>query len=292
MHQTHTVLVHEIDHSMIIRMNRQDQQNAISTQMMHEIHLALNTAEKNSECKTIVLEGHPGVFSIGMDFKETSKIIESDASSIKSWTSLYMSTLNRLATIPKITIAKVDGKVLAGGVGLAAACDLVLATERTTFALSEVLWGLMPAMVTPYLVRRIGFQQAYKMTLATETLTAKEAFAIQLVDELTRDIEETVKYFIKRMDRLEVETIQNVKKYFRKQWLITDLIEKEAVEEITELLQDQKVRAKIKNFVENRVLPWEKKENLKPVDVSHAKDLIEVKEHTQKMRQDNKGEGL
>lgn len=248
--------VKESENSITITLKRLPHKNAINTNMLQELNLVLDDAEKKQNCRLIILEGQPEVFCNGMDFEEMAKQA-SLSTAFQLWTSLYMSTLKRLATIPKITIANVDGSVLAGGVGLVAATDLVIATHRSTFKLSEALWGLIPAMVAPYLIRRIGFQKAYTLSLTCQTLPAQEAYTLHLVDMLTETPDEAIQEILRRILRLECKTIGNIKAYFRKLWIIDENIEDTAVKTTSSLLVDSQVQIKIKNFIENGQLPWE-----------------------------------
>ncbi len=250
-----------------LTINRPDSQNTLNTQVLKELNDVLDEAALRPECRVIILEGQDrasngpsgGVFCTGMDFAEMSKLcLQGDPSAIADWTSYYMSTLKRLSFGPKITMAKIDGKVLAGGVGLAAACDLVVSSEAATFALSEACWGLLPAMVMPFLVRRVGLQCAYRMTLSMQAVSAKEAHLFHLVDELSSELDQTVDRLLKRLLRLDESTLINMKVYFRKMWIVTEEMENEAVAETTRLLHDPIVQKKIRNFVEKNILPWEK----------------------------------
>lgn len=88
----------------------------------------------------------------------------------------------RLATGPYVTISHVRGKANAGGLGFVAASDIVLANETAQFSLSELLFGLYPACVLLFLIRRIGFQRAHYFTLMTQPISAKQACEWGLVD--------------------------------------------------------------------------------------------------------------
>jgi len=137
------------------------------------------------------------------------------------------------------------------------ASDLVLSSEQTQFSLPETLWGLLPACVMPFLIRRIGFQKAYYMTLTTQTIDANTALAMGLVDELTQDFSLSLQRLYLRLQRIHAETIADLKKYFRKLWIITDDIEKTAVEELYRLTTHPRTHANIKNYLEYQKFPWE-----------------------------------
>src|SRR5439155_22787849 len=91
--------------------------------------------------------------------------------------------LLQLETGSYITLSHVQGKANAGGIDIVAACDIVLADHAAQFSLSELLFGLFPACVLPFLIRRVGFQKAHYMTLMTQPISAQRAHTWGLVDE-------------------------------------------------------------------------------------------------------------
>nr|WP_284698318.1 enoyl-CoA hydratase-related protein [Coxiella burnetii] len=124
-----------------------------------------------------ILQGQIGVFCTGMDFTNLQPP--------KSRQSSDNTLLHRFVTFSRIIISCVEGAVIAGGMGLVASSDLVVATSQSQFSLSEAIWGLLPVCVTPYLIRRVGFQAAYRLGFTTETIDAKEAYRLQLIDLLS-----------------------------------------------------------------------------------------------------------
>ncbi len=261
-----TILVKESIGGLTITLNRLDQQNSINNQLLKEVNEVLDWAEQNPDCRIIILEGQNGIFCTGMDFESASKIdsqepalneIQESSENTESSSTLYMTTIKRLTLSPKVIISVVDGRVMAGGIGLVAASDLVIATPRSQFSLSEALWGLLPAMVTPYLIRRIGYQNAYRMTLTTTPVSTQEAHRINLVDEMSDTPGENIRRLWLRLSKLEESTIVNMKQYFRKMWIITEQMEETAISEITRLSTQPKVIENITNFIKYQKFPWE-----------------------------------
>jgi len=236
--------------------NRVERRNAIDGALLDELSRLLDEAESDRVCKMIVLEGREGIFCTGMDFEAVAREFASGELS-QDEASRYMAVIKRFTSIPKVIVAKVEGQVLAGGVGCVAASDLVVSNRSSQFCLSEALWGLLPACVTPFLIRRVGFQKAYKMTLTTETIDAAEAWRIGLVDILSDDCDDEVRRLLLRVGRLEEQTIRDLKQYFRRMWLIDDAVEHEAITEMARLFNTPRVRQNIKNYVELRRFPWE-----------------------------------
>ncbi|MCX7920837.1 MAG: enoyl-CoA hydratase-related protein [Clostridia bacterium] len=250
-----TLLVEENQGIININFNRASEKNSITTEMLREINMVLDYAERTPQNKMVVLQGSDNFFCTGMDFKEFSESVAGHDSENRA--DPYMNTIKRFSLIPKIIVSKVDGQVTAGGVGFVAASDYVVATERAQFSLSEALWGLLPAMVLPYLIRRVGFQKAYSMTLTTQTVTAEEAYAIHLVDSLSNNPEQAIHRLWLRLRLIDGSTVKHMKEYFRKLWIINNSVEQEAVNLISGLLSDPRIKENITNYVNKNKFPWE-----------------------------------
>jgi polyketide biosynthesis enoyl-CoA hydratase PksH len=250
-----TLLVTESPRVRTFRINRPGARNSINLALLTDLLAALDAAERDPQCRVVVLEGGEGLFCTGMDFAEVVASASSMEAGLRDGE--YMRVLRRFSLTPKIVIARVDGEVVAGGLGLVAASDLAVATPRSTFSLPEALWGLLPANVLPYLIRRVGFQKSYMMTLTTQKLSAAEAEAIHLVDKMTNEPDEFIRRTLLRLVRLEEETVLELKAYFRRMWIITEEMEAAAVSELSRLLQKPNVRANLEGFVEQSRFPWE-----------------------------------
>lgn len=250
-----TLLTDYQDDTLTITLNRPDNNNALNFVLMNELQEAIEST--NEMIKIIVVQGQNGVFSTGMDLQLFSD--EKDGftdHNAQKFSSHYMHLLTTFATINKVIVAKLDGKVMAGGIGLVAAADLVFASPQTTFCLSEALWGLLPANVMPFLIRRVGFQTAYRMTLTTETVSADFAKECHLVDEILPNLDEELVLKLKRVKRLQSETITDLKSYFNQMNLITGEQKQLAVNTLTSLIGKPRVQKNINDFVQQGKLPW------------------------------------
>lgn len=234
--------------------NRPEHRNSLNRELLAELGEALRECESNTACKLIVFAGKNNVFCTGMDFQELSR---QDPEAGDTISPAYMALLRSISQVPKIVVSKVDGEVMAGGVGIVAASDLVMASPKSQFSLSEALWGLLPACVTPYLIRRVGFQTAFRMTLTTMPINAEEAKRVNLVDELTDTLDDAVRKLYLRVSRLESSTVGEIKQFFRQMWIITNDMEAGAVQETSRLVQDPRVLENIRNFIEHKRFPWD-----------------------------------
>jgi len=120
-------------------------------------------------------------------------------------TSAFADLLSMLHASPKPLIAVVDGRAIGGGMGLACACDWVVATDRATFALPELLWGLVPAIIWPVIADRMAPHIARQWTLTAHTRSADEGRAAGLVDDVVAadDLDRAVRRAVRTLHRLE-----------------------------------------------------------------------------------------
>jgi polyketide biosynthesis enoyl-CoA hydratase PksH len=252
-----TLIVKEGSRQLTAQICRPDNANTLNDALIQELHQALDWAETMPDGRTFVLDGLPGVFCTGLDFHDAGR--PANLTSGSDQAAEYLRLLKRLTISPRIVICRVDGKAIAGGIGLVAASDIVLATERAEFSLPEALWGLLPCCVLPFLIRRLGYQKAYFLTLTTRTMTATEALSSHLVDELSENLNDALRKLTLRLNLLDDRVILDLKNYFRQLAGIPPEIEQIAVQEINRLAGQPYVRENIANYIQQGILPWEKR---------------------------------
>ena len=239
-----------------VTLKRPAQNNAIDAVLLAELGALLDCAEADPRCRAVVLQGADGVFCTGIDF-DAAAAVGAGAPAARTQAGAYFDLLRRLSDSPLVLVAKVDGMVAGGGVGLVAACDLVVATGRSSFSLPEALWGLLPCCVLPFLIRRVGFQPAYRMALTTQHLGAAAAQQCQLVDVVDDDAADAVRRLLLRTLRAEAGVVAELKALARAAHPITREAELRAVEALCRLLARPETAAGISAFVERGVFPWE-----------------------------------
>ncbi|HEX9065713.1 MAG TPA: enoyl-CoA hydratase-related protein [Streptosporangiaceae bacterium] len=148
--------------------------NALSTTLLMQLRAALEAAIANPETRVVVLTGAGKVFCAGADLKEA-------LSSPAAATGLMAEIMALLWDSPKPVIARVNGTARAGGIGLVAACDIAIATERATFAFSEVRIGVVPAVISVPCLRRMPSRAAAEYFLTGEVFGAPRAVEIGLL---------------------------------------------------------------------------------------------------------------
>ncbi len=165
-----------------------DVPESLNGKSVHDLAQAIDAAMHDDAIGAVVLQGTRETFCRGLDFDEiadTGNAAGAPTQAIED----YCRCLRALRFSDKPTVALVQGVSLGGGVGLVAACDVVVATENATFALPEVLFGFAPAMVLPFLLERVPRRTARIWALTAATRTAKEAMNEGLVDALVEEAE-------------------------------------------------------------------------------------------------------
>ena len=152
-----------------------------------EIAAEISEASVDSAVRGIVIEGGPKEFCRGMDLSTLERRASPEPSGPHAGIRAFADALCLLTQVKKPTVAMVRGAVLGGGLGLAAACDVVLATHNATFGLPEGLFGLAPAVIAPILLGRITPAHFRRLALTAESIPARAAQAIGLVDEIVED---------------------------------------------------------------------------------------------------------
>ena len=193
-----------------LRFHRPEANNTINRVLIEECSHVLSLCEES--ITIVVLEGSPEVFCFGVDFAEIHAQMLNGQQQNQYAEPLYNLWL-QLATGPYITLSHVRGKVNAGGVGFVAASDIVLADHTAQFSLSELLFGLFPALVLPFLVRRIGFQKAHYLSLTTQPVSVQRAHAWGLVDENEETSASLLRKHLLRLRHLSKTGISRYKRY-------------------------------------------------------------------------------
>jgi polyketide biosynthesis enoyl-CoA hydratase PksH len=250
-----TIKVRFQESTCFLQIDRPEANNAINNQLVAECNHALSACEESAT--VIVLSGSPEVFCFGADFKAIASRSRTGHEQDGGPGPLYDLWL-RMATGPYVTISHVRGKAKAGGMGFVAASDIVLADETAEFSLSELLFGLYPACVLPFLIRRVGFQKAHYLTLMTQPISAKQACEWGLVDGCEPVSEALLRRHLQRLRRLSKVAIRRYKKFMGHISGPLQDLKSLAVSANQEIFTDADNLHAIAQYVEQGIFPWEK----------------------------------
>lgn len=170
----------------VITLNRPDRRNAISRGLIAALGDAIRRAGDDASARCVILTGRGTAFCAGMDLAELQAAVEGSSESSPVWEDVKnLGELYHLIyTLPKPTIAAVNGAAVAGGAGFVSVCDLALAAPEAKFGYPEVRRGLVAALVMPHLLRHVGERMARWLLLAGELIDAAEAKRVGLINEV------------------------------------------------------------------------------------------------------------
>jgi methylglutaconyl-CoA hydratase len=182
--QKETLEIQRVDSIAVVWLNRPDIRNAMNDVMIRELRDTFENLSTDDSVRAIVLAGRGKAFCAGADLNYMRKVAFYSEEQNQGEALVLSQMLNTLATCPKPTVARVHGACYAGGMGLATACDIMVVAQEATFALTEVRVGLIPATISPYVVRAMGYQAARRFFLTGEVLDAATAYRIGMAHEL------------------------------------------------------------------------------------------------------------
>ena len=169
----------------LITMNRPERHNAFDDALIAELTEAFRSMEAEDGIRIVVLSGAGKSFSAGADLNWMKRMAGFSLEENRRDAMELAALMRTIANLRKPTIARVQGAALGGGVGLVACCDIAVATQDAAFALSEVKLGLIPAVISPYVVAAIGERAARRYFLTGERFSAADAWRLGLVHEIT-----------------------------------------------------------------------------------------------------------
>ena len=170
-------------------LNRPDKRNAFDDVIIQQLITALENVDADDNTKIVILRSEGKHFSAGADMGWMRRMADNSRQENLDDSRELARLMNVLNHLSKPVIGLVQGAAFGGAVGLAACCDIVLATDKASFCLSEVKLGLIPAVISPYVVRAIGERQARRYFLSAEVFTAKQAQEYGLVHIVCDDVE-------------------------------------------------------------------------------------------------------
>ena len=168
----------------VLTLARADKRNALSRALITELDAAVRRAADDPEARCVILTGEGPAFCAGMDLDELRSTLTADAEVIWSDAQRLAGLFNRIYSLPKPTIAAVNGAAVAGGAGLVTVCDLALAVPTARFGYPEVRRGLVAAMVMPHLLRHVGERCARYLLLTGELIDADQAAEAGLINHV------------------------------------------------------------------------------------------------------------
>lgn len=227
---TNFIQLEKNDNVLTVRLNRPDKKNALNGEMIHALLNLANSLKEDKTTDIVVLKGKGDSFCAGTDlcwFKKAAEMSKEERiESLKTF-SVFLRTWSRL---PQTTITVGHGYLYGGALGLLSVSDFVILEENSHLRLSEVLLGLIPASIAPYLIKRMGFKKSKALMLSAEAFNAETAYSNGLADKIssTDKLLETEQKLIENIQRSAHETRAMLKQFLFK------IVNKEINEEVSD----------------------------------------------------------
>ena len=183
-HSFETLEIERSGRVATIWMNRPAVFNAFDEQLIDELHAACRELDADRSVRVVVLAGRGKHFSAGADLNWMRRAAAFGEAENLADARRFAGMLRALSEMSKPTIARVQGAALGGGTGLTAACDMAIAADDAQFSTSEVRFGIIPAVISPFVLRAVGPRHALRIFQSAERIDAARALAMGLVGEV------------------------------------------------------------------------------------------------------------
>jgi len=257
-YQTLTISI--ADKLATVTLNRPDVRNAFNEQTINEIASAFDELGRNELVRAIVLAANGPAFCAGADLNWMKKMAGYSHSENQADAMQLAQMLRTIYLCPKPVVAKVQGDCYAGGMGLVAACDIAVAVQEANFCLSEVKLGLIPATISPYVIKAMGENAARRYFLTAERFSAAEAHRIGFVHEVTAAdaLDAKVAEIVKGLLGNSPNAVKEAKALVREvvDRPVTDELLADTAQRIANIRASEQGREGVQSFLEKRKPNW------------------------------------
>ena len=247
-------------HRATITLTQPEVRNAFSDEVIAEITAAFTEVGARAEVRAVVLAAEGPAFCAGANLNWMRRMADYTREQNLADAAKLAEMLRVIYECPKPTIARVHGDVYAGGTGLVAACDMAVSVDTAGFCLSEVKIGLIPATISPYVIRAMGARAAHRYFLTAERFGAQEALRIGFVHEVVtaEQLDAKVDELVKALISASPNAVRACKK------LVLDVAEREinaaliaaTVEGIADIRASDEGREGVQSFLQKRKPSW------------------------------------
>ena len=244
-----------------VTINRPEVRNAFNDEVITELTAVFVELAKRDEVRCVVLAGAGAAFCAGADLNWMKRIAGYTREENVADATGLARMLDLVFRCPKPTIARVQGDVYAGGTGLVAACDMAVSVDTANYCLSEVKLGLIPATISPYVIRAMGTRAAHRYFLTAERFSAAEAHRIGLVHEVVKadELDAKVGEIAKALVQAGPQAVKACKQLLHDVagHEITAGLVQRTVESIADIRASEEGREGIQSFLGKRKPNWQ-----------------------------------
>jgi len=245
---------------LTITLCRPEVRNAFNDEVIAELTQAFQAAAASAETRAVVLASEGPAFCAGADLNWMRRMADYTRAENLADAAKLAEMLRVMYACPKPTIARIQGDVVAGGMGLVAACDMAVAVDTAGFCLSEVKLGLIPATISPYVIRAMGARAAHRYFLTAERFSAQEAHRIGFVHDVVpvEQLDAKVAELVKALVNASPNAVRSCKE------LVQTVAEREidgaliahTVEGIADIRSSSEGKEGVQSFLQKRKPNW------------------------------------
>ncbi len=243
-----------------VTLNNPHKHNAFDDQIINALTNSFQQLAGNDDVRVLVLASNGKNFSAGADLNWMKRMAQYSLEENRTDANALANMLKALNFFPKPTIARVQGAAFGGAVGLVSCCDMAIAASRSSFCLSEVKIGLVPATISPYVIKAIGQRAARRYFMTAERFNARQAQALNLVSEVVDagELDQTLEQMIQQLLLNSPAAVSATKQ------LIFDVSEREIDDKLIELTSEciatirvsSEGQAGLGAFLNKTTAPW------------------------------------
>jgi methylglutaconyl-CoA hydratase len=256
--QYKTLLVDDADGVLTVTLNRPDVHNAFNDELIDEaIDLFTSIATSSLDARIVVLRGSGPTFCAGADVNWMSRMVSYTRDENVRDSSKLAKMFAVINECPLPVIGRITGAAIGGGVGLVAVCDIAIATPQTKFGLPEVKLGIVPAVISPYVIAKIGTSHARALFLTGERFDTERALRIGLVHGSVEEIDTAIDGMVRLLKSSGPEAVRECKKLisYVGSHALTDAIPY-TIEAISTRRVSEEGQQGMKAFLEKKKAPW------------------------------------
>jgi len=254
-----TIEIQRENDIVTIYLNRPEVHNAMSEQLMKELSTCFNDLSNDDKTRIVILTGKGKSFCAGADLNWMKSMVNYSKEENIRDSRLLVSLYDSIYNCPKPVIGRVNGHAFGGGLGLFAVCDIAIAVPDCKFAFSEVKLGIIPAVISTYIARRVNLSNMRRLFISGERFDAEYAKNIGLIDFIVseEELDKKIEFYIKLLHSSGPIAIREVKKLIDS-FEITDIenYKDHTVEKISELRISEEGQEGINAFLEKRKSKW------------------------------------